>query len=157
MEVEPKRTPRPQPAAQLGRTPAGLKERRRAPSSKMPPIESAKQSASTRGDTDRRRVASASIARKPGRFGGSPEQRGRYVNVSFILRFYVDFEKMTFPKCDVHLMISELAITRGRMCKIVRVRELVAWRTNSKKCDVCGCLKSKQPGRERVVSIRSRL
>ena len=34
------------PAGQLGRTSAGLKERRRAPSPKTPPIESAKESAS---------------------------------------------------------------------------------------------------------------
>ena len=33
---------------------------------------------------------------------------------------------MTFSECNVHLMIPELAITRGRVHKLIRVRELAA-------------------------------
>ena len=46
----------------------------RAPVSPGDPIESAKESASARGDTDRRSAANARTARGLRLFGGSPEQ-----------------------------------------------------------------------------------
>ena len=33
---------------------------------------------------------------------------------------------MTFPECDVRLLVTELAATRGRLRKLIRVRELAA-------------------------------
>ena len=33
---------------------------------------------------------------------------------------------MTNPECDVRLMVADLAIIRGRVCKLVRVRDLAA-------------------------------
>ena len=33
---------------------------------------------------------------------------------------------MTFPECDVHLVVQDLAVTRGCVRKLIRVRERAA-------------------------------
>ena len=77
------------PTRQVGSPSAGLNERRRAPPSKTPPIESAEESAVARGDTGRRSAASASIAREPGLCGESFEQGGPQVNMSFTYSVFI--------------------------------------------------------------------
>ena len=55
---------------------------------------------------------------------------------------------MTFPERDVHLMVSELAMTRERMRKLIRVRELAASHKlfiEQKRRVVGGYSKTKQP------------
>ena len=71
------------PARQLGKTSAALMERRRAPSTKTSPVESAKKSADAGGDTGRRSAVIASTAREPRLCGDSFEYGGPQVNVSF--------------------------------------------------------------------------
>ena len=49
-----------------------------------------------------------------------------------MLHFYLVFGKMTFPVCDVRLVGAGLAIIRGRMRTLIRVKELAATHTPDK-------------------------
>ena len=112
---------------QLGRTSAGFEERHRAPPPKTPLIESAKGSASVYRGTSRRSAASASIATEPEVCGDSFEQGGPQVNVRYICSvLYLEFGRMTIPECDVRRMVGDLAIIRGYVRKLIRIRELAA-------------------------------
>ena len=48
------------------------------------------------------------------------------MNVSLNISFLFEFGKTTFPERDVRLMVADLAVTRGRVRRLIRVRELAA-------------------------------
>ena len=59
---------------------------------------------------------------------------------------------MTFIECGIHLMVADLAITRGRVRKLIRVRELAAsHKLLIEKMQRVGYSKSKQPRRKKEV------
>ena len=59
---------------------------------------------------------------------------------------------MTLPEGDVHFMLADLTAIRGRVHKLIQVRDFNAF-TNLSSCSVSECLNSKQPGREKAVPI----
>ena len=83
----------------------------------VPPIEepaesAAKESQCVRYHRSKEREESASIAsiaREPGRFGGSPEQRGLQVNVSFKHFVFVLVWKNDFPRAGCSLGDSRIS------------------------------------------------
>ena len=58
---------------------------------------------------------------------------------------------MALPDRGVHFMFADLASTRGREHKFIRVRELATLHTLSR------CYNSKQLGREKTVPLGLRL